>query len=282
LRPAFVTLSSLPILIVSQDQAERKELAELVKSWRMLPREADNAAMALQLLTRLVDEGHPLPIVITSNRLPTQDGFLLAFRVKNSPKLKSTAVLLLATDGKPGDAIQCRENGINVYLRQPLSSQQLNEALTAIIGAKDDAEVDATLITRHSLREAKRGNVLIIDHDHDQAMFAAAALKKRDYRVNIVATVADAYAAMAQEDFDVIVVDPTETGFDDPSKAAAALQSHVGKNRLQPKILLASESPSMGESPYDGLVLKPFGKESLTNAIADLGLDANPQKDARA
>lgn len=271
-RPTFVSLTSLSALIVSADQAERKTLADLMKSWRMLPREADSATMALQLLNRMADEGYPIPLVITSNNLPIQDGFLLAFRIRNTPKLKTTAVLMLATSGKPGDAIQCRESGISVYLRQPLAPEQLNEALLAVIGSKDDAPVDATLITRHSLREAKRGSVLVIDADKDQSMLVAAGLKKRDYRVSVVTNAPDAYHAMAQEEFNVIVVDPENAGFDDAQGVLNSIRAHVGRGRQQPHVLLATESPPAAPSAYDGMVLKPYAKDSLVNAIADLTL----------
>jgi hypothetical protein len=51
----------------------------------MVPLEADNASMAMALLERLSQENTPIPLVILSNRLPVQDGFLLAFRIKHHP-----------------------------------------------------------------------------------------------------------------------------------------------------------------------------------------------------
>ncbi len=268
-RPRFMTLTALPALIVSSDQAERKTLSDLMRSWRMNPREADNATMALQLLARMAAENNPVHLVITSNQLPVQDGFLLAFRIKNHHKLKSTSVMMLANSGKPGDAITCRENGISAYLRQPLAPQQLNEAIAAVMGTLD-ANATATLITRHSLRESKKGSVLIIDANRDQAMFAAGGLKKRDYRVVVVTTASEAYEAMVQEEFDVVVVDPVEAEFEYHGGAADSIRQHVGQDRIQPKILFASESPTIGPTPYDGMVLKPYAKDSLVNAIADI------------
>lgn len=272
-RPTFVTLSSLPVLIVSSDADERKQLADWMKSWRMLPREADNATMAMQLLTRMSQEGHPIPLIVCANQLPIQDGFMLAFRVKQHPQLKHTAVIMLATGGKPGDAIMCRENGVSAYLRQPVAPQQLNEAITAVIGAQDDNEATTTLITRHSLRESKKASVLIIDPANDQAMFAAAGLKKRDYRV-VVASVADeAFTAMVQEEFDVIVVDPDGSGFAEGADIIDLIRENVtrtGASRPQPKILLATESPPTSVHGFDGFVLKPFAKDSLVLAVADL------------
>lgn len=269
-RPTFVTLTGLPVLIVSENIEERKQLSDWMKSWRMLPREADNATMALRLLNRMAGENSPMPLVVTTNRLSGQDGFLLAFRIKQHPHLKQTAIIMLATSGKPGDAITCRENGISAYLRQPVVPLQLNEAITAVMGAEDDATATATLITRHSLRELKKASVLIIDRDRDQAMFAAGGLKKRDYRVALASDAAEAFAAMVQEEFDVIVVDPDGAAFEEGTTIVAALLNNVGTDRPSPKILLASESPAIDLAGYDGFVLKPFAKESLVNAVMDI------------
>ncbi len=269
-RPTFVTLTGLPALIVSHNAEERKQLAEWLKGWRMHPYEADNATMAIELLTRMAKADKPIPLVITSNVLPVQDGFLLAFRIKQHPLHSLTAIIMLAATGRPGDAITCRENGISAYLRQPIAQQQLNEAIIAIVGSKDDNDTDATLITRHSLRESKKASVLIIDAARDQVMFAAGALKKRDYRVVIVVSAEDAFKAMAEEEFDVIVVDPANANFADAKKVVAKIKENVGADRPAPKILCASESVLIGNHAYDGMVLKPFAKESLINAVSDV------------
>ncbi|MCA3020339.1 MAG: hypothetical protein ING73_10650 [Rhodocyclaceae bacterium] len=271
-RPTFVTLTGVPILIVSKNIEERTQLAELVKGWRMMPREADNANVALRLLTRMAKEENPIPLVITSDELTTLDGFALAFCIKHHPQLKQTAIIMLAADGKPGDAIACRENGISAYLRQPVADQQLNEAIAAVIGVRDDANATSSLITRHSLREQKKAAVLIIDAARDQTMFAAGALKKNDYRVVVVASAEEAFDAMVQEQFDVVVVDPIDTGFVEGINIVATINSHVGEGREVPKILLASESPLSSKTAFDGLVSKPFSRDSILNAVVGLKL----------
>jgi hypothetical protein len=96
-RPTHVSLVGLPALVVSEDPVQRGELTALLRGWRMVPMEADNASMALKFLERLHDEGSPVPLVLVSNRLAVQDGFLLAFRIRHHDKLAPTLVMMLAT-----------------------------------------------------------------------------------------------------------------------------------------------------------------------------------------
>ncbi len=267
-RPAFVTLTGMQVLLVSADQHERGRLAELVRNWRMLPSEADDAAMALQLLNRMAEEKNVIPLVITSNQLPLQDGFLLAFRIKHHPKLKDTNVMMLAKNGRPGDAIQCRENGISAYLRDPISPDQLVDAIGAVMGTKDDAEATQTLITRHSLREAKTGTVLLIDAHHDQAMVAATILKRRDFRVVVVDTAEVASASLKQDIFDVIIVDSLASGFDSKLSIAQQLRLNFPDSADIPILLAMTDFAKINTVEYQGVITKPYEKVALLEKVA--------------
>ena len=267
-RPTFVTLTGLQVLLVSPDKDERQRLAELARNWRMLPREADGAAMALQLLNRMAEEEIAIPLVITSNQLPLQDGFLLAFRIKHHPKLKDTRVIMLAKNGRPGDAIQCRENGISAYLRDPISPDQLVDAVGAVMGTKEDAEATQTLITRHSLREAKTGTVLLIDGHHDQAAMAANFLKRRDFRVVIVESAEAAAASLAQDMFDVIVVDAQAAGFAASPSIAVQLRLNLPNGAGIPILLALTDYAKVDASEYQGVITKPYEKDALLEKVA--------------
>lgn len=273
-RPTFVTLTGLPVLIVSADPVQRKELADLARSWRMHPREADNAGFALQLLTRMAFEFSPIPLVITSNQLPIQDGFLLGFRIRHSARLKQTAVMMLAKGGKPGDAIACRENGISAYLRHPIAANQINEAISAVMGTQDDdAEATSTLITRHSLREAKAGSVLIVDPNREHAIVAIGALRKKDYRVVHTDTADEAYTELSQDVFDLVIIDPTAKGFAELGIEGIAdrLQEKFALTSTSIPVLLAVEEDiSAVEFGFSGMLTKPYEKEVLLQKVAGL------------
>ncbi len=267
-RPQFVTLTGMHVLLVSADRHERARLAELMRNWRMLPAEADDAAMALQLLNRMAQEKNDIPLVITSNQLPLQDGFLLAFRIKQHPKLKNTNVIMLAKNGRPGDAIQCRENGISAYLRDPISPDQLVDAIGAVMGTKDDAEATQTLITRHSLREAKTGTILLIDAHHEQATLAATFLKRRDFRVVVVDNAKEAAELLSQDIFDVIIADALTAGFDSKLSIAQQLRLNFCEGADMPILLAMNDFAKVDAAEYQGVITKPYEKIALLEKVA--------------
>jgi two-component system sensor histidine kinase/response regulator len=273
-RPTYVSLVGLTVLVVSADPAQRLALSNLLRGWRMVPLEADNAAMAIALLERMDQEKTPVPLVMLSNRLPVQDGFLLAFRIRHHARLSSTLVMMLATDGKPGDAIACRENGIAAYMRYPINDRQLNEAIVAVTGASVDADETPTLVTRHSLREQRKGaSLLLIDPSRDSQILAAHILGRHDCSVVVAHDLEDANASLDQDFYDIVVVDTALEGLGGKD-AAGKLRSRIAKDPEAVLLVAASleHSPKFRDEKkaagFDATIAKPFRKDDLLALLA--------------
>lgn len=271
-RQHVVTLTSLPVLVVSGDASQRSELSALLKSWRMQPKEADNATMAMQLLLRQEQEGEPIPLVILPNHLPVQDGFLLSFRIKHHPRLKGTQIMMLAQGGMPGDAITCRENGVSAYLRYPLSANQLHQAISAVTGVSgDESDSTHTLITRHSLHESRDGSILVIDANREVQLAAAHILKKRGYMLTEAETAEQAFESLERDIFDAVMVDPDMPGFVD---VVLDIRARAQK-RPQDLVVIAMSTNTTEahrqrceQAGYNGFVGKPLDKDSLITFLA--------------
>jgi PAS domain S-box-containing protein len=267
-RATYVSLVGLTALVVSDDPQQRLEVTNLLRGWRMVPLEADNAPMALKLLERLEQEGSPIPLVILANRLPVQDGFLLSFRIKHHPRLNTTLTMMLASEGKPGDAIACRENNIAAYMRYPINDRQLNEAIIAVTGAAIDADETPTLVTRHSLREQRKGaTVLLVDPSRDSQILASHVLGRMDCAVVVAPGLDEALAALDQDVYDVVVVDTTLPGLggaDAPqllrSRMRDATAVRVVATSLDPSARYDAEKRAQG---FDATLAKPFAREAL-------------------
>jgi PAS domain S-box-containing protein len=276
-RASYASLVAMPVLVVSADSEQRNGLSNALRGWRMVPLEADNAPMAMALLERFDKEGSPVPLVIVSNRLPVQDGFLLAFRIKHHPRLAGTLVMMLASEGKPGDAIACRENGISAYMRYPIGTRQLNEAIMAVTGASVDAEETPTLVTRHSLREQRKGaTILLVDPSRDSQILAAHILGRHDCSVVVAQDVDEALAALDQDVYDVVLVDTSLPGFD-ADDAPARLRSHMTREPEATQLVAVTleHSPQFRDRKkgigFNATIAKPFRKDDLLALLKSLG-----------
>jgi CheY-like chemotaxis protein len=274
-RPTHASIVGLSVLIVSADAEQRLGLSNTLRGWRMVPLEADNPEMALKLLERMHEENVPVPLVIVSDRLPVQDGFMLAFRVKHHRKLGATILMMLAARGKPGDAIACRENGISAYMRYPIGEHQLNEAVKAVTGASVDLDETPTLVTRHSLREQRKGaTILLVDANRDSQILASHILSKRDCNVSAAQDLAEALAALEQDFYDLVLVDPGVGGLQEgPAKLRAAITRDADKVHFVACSVEHSPAWSAARKAegYDSTLGKPFNKDHLLATLAALG-----------
>ncbi len=271
-RPTHMTLIGMRALIVSGNPQQRLAISELLRGWRMLPLEADNAPVALALLERFERDGSPVPLVILTNRLTGQDGFLLAFRIKQHANLAGTIVMMLATEGKPGDAIACRENGISAYMRYPINDGQLNQALLAVTGAHAelDSEATTTLVTRHSLREQRKGaTVLLVDSSRDSQLLAAHYLGREDCSIVVANDLTEALSALDQDMYDVVLADTSLEGLQG-ADAAAVLRAHITREPESVRLIAISGTHSAAYDNakkaigFDTTLAKPFRKDDLT------------------
>jgi PAS domain S-box-containing protein len=276
-RATYVSLVGLTVLVVSSDPEQRFALATLLRGWRLNPLEADNAPMAMALLERLDREGSPVPLVILSNKLPVQDGFLLAFRIKHHARFGATLVMMLAAEGKPGDAIACRENGIAAYMRYPINDRQLNEAIVAVTGASVDSDETPTLVTRHSLREQRKGaTVLLVDPSRDSQILAAHILGRHDCSLVVAQDLPEALAALDQDVYDIVIVDTTLPGLggdDAAPQLRARIQREPGAATFVAASLEHSERFRAAKTAtgFNATIPKPFRKDDLLALLKSLG-----------
>ena len=184
--------------------------------------------------------------------------------------------MMLANDGRPGDAIACRENGIAAYMRYPINDRQLNEAIVAVTGASVDSDETPTLVTRHSLREQRKGaTVLLVDPSRDSQILAAHILGRHDCSLVVAHDLAEATAALDQDIYDIVLVDTCLAGLGGRRRGeAAALAHRAGADRRDFVAMSLDHSPGTprpksrpGSTPR---IAKPFRKDALLALLASL------------
>jgi CheY-like chemotaxis protein len=172
-QPEPVALTGVRALVVDDDPVNRRVLEARLTSWGMRPQSARDADEAMALLKSAAGSGDLYQVALVDRRMPRQDGFGLAARIKQDAGLAALPILLLSSDGERGDALRCRSIGIAAYLIKPVKDSDLKDALTAVLGAPGaPAE---RLVTRHALHEGRpRPPALEPSAEERRAMAAAA------------------------------------------------------------------------------------------------------------
>jgi PAS domain S-box-containing protein len=269
---AGVSLGSRRVLIVDDNETNRRILRDILAGAGIAVREAPSAADGIDALRKAHRGGAPVELAIIDAQMPEQDGFALAAEIRATPELAATRLLLLTSAGQRGDAQHCREVGINAYLTKPIARADLLEALSALFAAPaGGATPDEGIITRHTIAEARRRmHILLAEDNPVNQQVAATMLRKRGHEVDVVADGAAAVAAVRGTVYDVVLMDiqmPEMDGFA-ATEAIRAMPERAGL----PIIALTAHALS-GERDrclshgMSGYLTKPFRSHELFGLV---------------
>ena len=224
-------LKGMNILVVDDNETNRRILAEMLTGWLLKPALAHDAASALLQLKKAAEARRPFPLLIVDAAMPGTDGFALVEQIRSDPQTASADVIMLTSAGQRGDAARCRELGVAAYLTKPIGQIELLNAILQALGHKAKTGETPPLITRHTLREDSQGlRILLAEDNLVNATLARRLLEKRGHAVDVAADGRQALAKLRAASFDVVLMDvqmPTMDGFE-TTAAIRAMESTSG------------------------------------------------------
>ena len=186
---ADVRLRGLRVLVADSPSAERGEHVGMLEAWGCVADDADNGIEALDAIRVAFTRGEPYSVVLMDMNLEALDGFSLAAAIRADPELDSLILVLTTRIGRPGDAQRARDLGISGYLVLPLRHSQMYDLLAELVSSNHAAQAPAgrTLVTRHSLAEARRARVriLLVEDDAVNQLVIVSALNRVGFHVEV-------------------------------------------------------------------------------------------------
>jgi two-component system, sensor histidine kinase and response regulator len=123
-----VELHGLHVLVVDDNETNRRVFEAYVASWGMRPEVAAEALSALALLHRAAEKGDPFDVALLDLNMPGENGLDLARRIKASAGLRQTRVILLTSSLQPESDEQ--SSGISYHLTKPVRQSRLLDAIS--------------------------------------------------------------------------------------------------------------------------------------------------------
>src|SRR5213594_4236980 len=114
---ATVSLGGRRLLVVDDNETNRRIVRDMLGAEGMAVHEASRADAGLEALRRAARVGTPYDLAILDAQMPDQDGFELATAVRADRALAATRLLILTSAGQRGDGERCRQLGIQAYLK---------------------------------------------------------------------------------------------------------------------------------------------------------------------
>src|SRR4029077_13357880 len=104
-----VKIQNLAVIVIDDNATNRRILEQMLKNWNMRPTLTENGVEALAALEAAANAGQPFPLVLLDVHMPDMDGFSVAERIKNNPRLTSATILMLTSGARRGDVNRCKD-----------------------------------------------------------------------------------------------------------------------------------------------------------------------------
>jgi two-component system sensor histidine kinase/response regulator len=201
------------ILVVDDNRTNRQVLSNMLASWNCPHLTVSDAGAAITALHNAVNSNIPFHIAVLDMYMEGMDGESLGRMIKEDPLIKDTALMMLTSVGKRGDASRLAKIGFEAYLTKPVKRSQFYDCLLAIIGRKPKTTPaepsNRNIITRHSVAENRRHNtrILLVEDNLINQKLALKILENLGFRIDVAVNGLEAVEAVSSRPFDLILMD---------------------------------------------------------------------------
>ena len=267
-------LDGVPILIVDDNETNRRIISEMLRAWKAVSATASSAPEALAMLRAALDRNAPYRVMITDIHMPEMDGFDLAERIKTATDFKDIAIVMLTSGEKRGDIERSRSIGVGAHLTKPARRNVLRAAIADAMRAQPAtlAPGAPSRIVHPKVAAADAKRVLLVEDVAVNQMLATRILEKAGHHVTVANNGREGVDAVASGAFDVVLMDvqmPEMDGFD-ASRAIRKRELTTGAHIpivAMTAYAMTGDRERCLEAGMDGYVSKPIRARELLDAV---------------
>lgn len=203
-------LAGMEVLVVDDNATNRQILFETLSGWGIKPVMAASGAEAIKLLSK-----KSFPLVVLDALMPEMDGFQVAEKIKEDPRLAKATILMLSSSDRQIIAHRSKDLDIAACLEKPVSQRDLARAIrrACLEGPGAMSELPAPVVPALA---AQPLNILVSEDTPANQKVVARILERRGHQVTVANDGREAVDYARGECFDVILMDvqmPIMDGF---------------------------------------------------------------------
>jgi PAS domain S-box-containing protein len=233
------SLAEVRIMVVSDNETNRRVLHEQVISWGMRNGSCRSGAQAFLRLRAESAARDPYQIVLIDYQMPEINGLALGRLIKADATLEPTKLVLLTSVRSQANIERAKRAGFAAYLTKPVRQSQLMDTLVNIWRPQSEAastDIVEDTAPKHALGPAQpellTARVLVVDDNAINQRVAQLALERLGCRVDLAGDGKQAVEMTRLLPYDVVFMDcemPTMDGFE---ASAEIRRQQMGSRRI--------------------------------------------------
>ncbi len=280
-RPAQAQIGIQPwlkgkrMLIVDDNETNRRILTIQARKWGLAPRATASATEALKWLRSNL----AFDLAILDEQMPEMDGIALARELRKIERWKSLPLIFLTSLGRR--EIRARDLGFALYLTKPLKPSALFDALAEVFARATGTAraqpvrtpVELGMAERHPLR------ILVAEDNAVNQKLALRLLQQMGYRADVASNGLEAVECVQRQAYDLVLMDVQMPELD----GLGATRTIRGlKSIHQPRIVAMTANAMQGdretclEAGMDDYLSKPIRMHELAGSLEAAGTLPSP------
>ncbi len=275
-------IASKKVLVVDDNEANRRLLMRLLPEWGLEPVCAENGFDALVVFEKSRKEGKPFPLILLDQDMPRMDGYEVAERIRQTAPREQVAIVFLTSAPSLADQNRDKRLGVERRLTKPLRRASLQEAVFQALGVPAPAEKQRF---PHVVKGGGQGLRLLLAEDNlVNQRLATRLLEKMGHHVTHVVNGQEAIEMFRRKPFDLVLMDiqmPVMGGME----ATRKIREEEQRTGTHTPIIAITAHAMAGDADkylqigMDGYVSKPIRINSLRAEIDRLAKRTKPRKE---
>lgn len=265
------SLRDLRVLVVDDNLTNRRILSEMLQHWHMQPVLADSADAARAAMQAAEQSQHQIRLILLDHHMPGEDGLHLAKSLHETFHHAQCPIIMISSGSSPNDADLAQKYGIGRFMTKPvIASELLNEVLRQF-GRYTTVKLDQPASAADNAHVEPRRILLVEDNEINRRV-AVGLLHSRGHQVVIAENGQEAVDMVADDEFDVVLMDMQMPVMDGYEATAAIRTRELQTGGHIPIVAMTAEALKGDrerclETGMDDYVSKPLVPADMYRAI---------------
>ncbi|PPS41426.1 PAS domain S-box protein [Chroococcidiopsis sp. TS-821] len=129
-------LHKLRLLVVDDNATNRKVIYHQATRWGMHVDEAENAAVALDILHCALQQNTPYDFALIDMQMPEINGLMLGEQIKTHPQLADLTLIMLTSTNQHDEVQRAKKIGFAAYLVKPVKPSRLLNTIINLVESR--------------------------------------------------------------------------------------------------------------------------------------------------
>jgi len=273
---AAASLAGLRVLIVDDNEINRRVLERQVESWGMIHTSHAGSRGALEDVREAASAGQPYHFVIADYHMPGMDGAALAEAIKKDPAARDTIVVMLTSIGSWRSVRGMSGQAVDACLVKPVRCTQLVQALSGALAQRPARSLAAMGVAiggadARPSPPAAPLRVLVAEDNAVNQKVAVRMIESLGMRADVAANGREAVEMLRIMSYDLVLMDCQMPVMSGPEAVAQIRRSEAAGSHKPVVCMTAGASPGCDQQclrcGMDDVLTKPIRMQMLADVL---------------